>query len=103
MGSFNSQYENYYNNLVRGNRAVRRGYLNGSKVKKDYLARFVQILIFQVIGTLVLALIVLSLKIINIPDTKKVYNYCRQIVNEDYDYKPVLEAVEKIDWNNVPS
>lgn len=100
MGSFNSQYENYYNNLIRGNKGIRRGYLNGSKNKKNYAARFMQILIFQAIAALILALFIMSLKIINTPDTKRIYAYCKQVINEDYNYKPVIKAAEKFDWSN---
>lgn len=103
MGSYNSQYENYYNNLLGRNKKGKSYYSGGIKYKNKFLKKLAGILKFQLIGTMMLFSAMICLKEIVTPDTKAAYAYCKNVVNEDLDYKPILNKVETVDLNDIPS
>ena len=104
MGNFNSQYENYYNMLskrVYGQNKLpynRQPKAEASVFSKRRLLRILEI---HLIGTLILFLFAFTCKFYVTPETKVAYNYSKNIVNENFDYKSALSYVKSIDVNNI--
>jgi murein DD-endopeptidase MepM/ murein hydrolase activator NlpD len=101
---YNSQYEEYYNSLknrkntnLRNNNYIcggsnnKRGNFNGSFFQKR--------IIRDLVGVLLLLIFVLGIKAFSNPKTQMVYNYSKKIVNENYDYKKVINKAKDLDVN----
>ncbi|AJA48412.1 peptidase family M23 [Clostridium pasteurianum DSM 525 = ATCC 6013] len=104
MGSFNSQYGNYYNTLSKKNYGQNRLSYNGQSsfqqpffTKKKLLRTFE----IQLIGTLVLFLVAFTCKIYVNPQTKAVYTYSKSIVNQNFDYKSAMIYLKEINVNSL--
>ncbi|WP_185650573.1 endopeptidase [Clostridium sp. DJ247] len=108
MGSYESEYESYYNSLKKNGRAVYSpSYNNYSKNsglvslginKKGYLIKRI---IRDLVGVLLLFIFIISCKIVSMPKTQAVYNYSKNIVNKTYDYKQVEENIRSIDLKQI--
>jgi murein DD-endopeptidase MepM/ murein hydrolase activator NlpD len=104
MGSFNSQYENYYSTLSkRGYGQNKLPYGRQSKIQGHFFnkKRLIRTFEIQLIGTLILFLFVFTCKFYVNPQTKAAYNYSKNIVNENFDYKAALVYVKNIDVNTI--
>lgn len=104
---YNSQYEEYYNSLKRRNFSryqQRKGnsYNNNafrdSRYKKN---NFTKRIIRDLLGTFLLFLVVIGVKAIKTPNTQMVYNYSKKIVNENYNYKPLLEKTKNKNFKSL--
>lgn len=105
MGNFNSQYQNYYNNLLNGNRAVTRR--NTDFVEKDKPERkrfnIRKRIVQDLTGVLILIILVVFCKAV-VPFNSKafeIYKYSKVLINEDYDYVSVFSRIKKINLNNL--
>lgn len=104
MGSFNNQYENYYNTLSKGGYGQnklpyrRQSKIEGAFFSKKKLLRTFEI---QLIGTLILFLCAFTCKFYVNTQTKNVYKYSKNLVNANFDYKAALLYVKNIDINNI--
>ncbi len=92
MGSYNSQYEDYYNSLKKKSRTTYSPYHKNSfsgkeKSKGSYWVRKITI---DLIGVLILFTFVIGCKLIATPKSVAVYNYSKVIINKSYDYKSLL-------------
>ncbi|MBI6871675.1 M23 family metallopeptidase [Clostridium aciditolerans] len=104
MGNYNSEYESYYNSLKKGSKTryfpsynQSFNYNNIGKSKKNYwLSRIMR----DLVGVLILFIIVLSCKLIVTPKTQAVYNYSKQILNQNYEYTNLKEKCKNIDIKN---
>jgi murein DD-endopeptidase MepM/ murein hydrolase activator NlpD len=99
MGSYNSQYESYYNTLVN-KRKNYGGYGNGrnksSSFKLDgkfFLKRFIR----ELIGVFILFLFVITCKFIITPQTEAAYKYSKEVLNKNYDYTVILNSIKNFD------
>ncbi|MGO5066005.1 MULTISPECIES: M23 family metallopeptidase [unclassified Clostridium] len=99
---YNSQYEEYYNSLknrkntnLRNNNYIyggsndRRGNFNSSFFQKR--------IVRDLVGVFLLLVFVLGIKAFSNPKTQMVYNYSKKIVNENYDYKKVINKAKDLD------
>lgn len=100
MRNYNNQYERYYsklkNNFNRGNRF--NNSIKSNNKKENY---FVRRIIRDLTGVLVLFLFVVICKFLNTPKTQMVYNYSKNIVNENYDFNNLRNKVSAIDYYEV--
>lgn len=104
MGSFNNQYENYYNSLSkRGYGQNKLPYNKQSRVENPIFSKKKLLRTFEIqfIGTLILFLCAFTCKFYVSPQTKNAYNYSKNLVNENFDYKYALSYVKSIDVNNI--
>lgn len=108
MGSYESEYENYYNSLKKSGRAVyspsynsyskNSGSASFGSDKKGYLIRRI---IKDLVGVLLLFIFIISCKLFSMPKTQAVYNYSKNIVNETYDYKQIEKTIKNIDLQQI--
>lgn len=100
MGSYNSQYEEYYKTLKKRKEGNGFNYLNRRSPSSisEYIGRRI---IRDLIGAAVLFFIVIVCKLIVTPQTQAVYNYSKKIVNESYDYKEIYAKLKSLDIKNV--
>jgi murein DD-endopeptidase MepM/ murein hydrolase activator NlpD len=104
MGNYNSEYESYYNSLRKSSNtryfpSYNKRINNNSmgKGKGNYwLSRITR----DLVGVLILFIIVLSCKLIVTPKTQAVYNYSKQILNQNYEYTNLKEKCKNIDIKN---
>jgi hypothetical protein len=100
MSHFNAEYENYYRNLSRSksldkkSKAVNdNSYLKSGIISSRTIGnRIIQ----EFAGTLILFLIVISIRFVATPTTISTYSYCKRIVNESYDFKVVEMKAQEI-------
>ncbi|CDI50252.1 M23 family metallopeptidase [Clostridium tetani] len=102
MSGYNSQYEEYYKGLRNGkggNFDFYRGATNGNRKRKpkSIWDKFIK----QLIGTAVLFSIVILCKLIVTPETKAFYNYSKEIVNKNYDYKKIYSKINTIQFKDL--
>jgi murein DD-endopeptidase MepM/ murein hydrolase activator NlpD len=98
MGSYNSQYQSYYASLLksRRNNPYNRG-TSASKSSEPFdKNRLMKRMLRELIGVFCLIIIVLACKIIKTPQTISVYNYCKEIVSYNYDYKAAFENLKSV-------
>lgn len=112
MGNYNHQYESYYSQIVQKNNGGRdqnyakkpyesQGKRNISifpRITKDNIGN---IIIFQLIGTLMLFSIVLLCREIKTDKTKYIYTYGKEMVSRDIDYKGYITYIKSIDFKNI--
>ncbi|MEW8957173.1 M23 family metallopeptidase [Clostridium sp.] len=112
MGNYNSEYESYYSQIVKRNSkggpsySSKRAYGMSSrkdisiipKITKDNIGN---IIIFQLIGSLILFSIVLLCKEIKTEKTQYIYNYGKEIVSKDFQYEKYIDYVKSIDLKNI--
>lgn len=103
MGSYNPQYENYYNGLAnrkRSNGAY--AYKNNTAKKGIFTSRnFVIRIIRELVCTLLLFMFVIVCKTVNTPQTKAAYDYSKNAIKTDYDYMIIVNYVKGININSL--
>ncbi len=101
MGSYNSQYENYYNSI--SNRTKDGRGLKSMKRKRNYLdkARVIHTIKIQLFGTLLLFAAVIICKVYVNPQTKAVYSFARNTINKNYDIKSIINYSSSINVRSV--
>ena len=98
MGSYNSQYESYYNGMVN-KRKVNNPSLKSFDIKiipkldKNF---FIKRITVDLVGVLILILFVSLCKLIATPKTTAVYKFSKTIVTTNYDYKILFTKVKGI-------
>jgi murein DD-endopeptidase MepM/ murein hydrolase activator NlpD len=98
MGSYNSQYESYYNGMLN-KRRTNNPSSSSFHVKiipdfnKKYFARRI---IVDLVGVLFLIILVSLCKLIATPKTTAVYNFSKTMVATNYDYKVLFTKVKSI-------
>lgn len=100
MGSFNQQYERYYKNLKSRsnfNNRIKRSN-NFNPFNGNY---FVRRIIRDLIGVSVLLILILTCKIIIIPQTQTVYDYSKKVVSTNFDYKAAADEIKKINFSAI--
>lgn len=107
VGNYNSEYESYYSKILRkkNDANIYSGYMpNGGynekalgtdfKLNGEYfLKRFIR----DLIGVAVLFVLILSFKIIPVPQAALAYNYSKTLVNTSYDYKSMYSKIVSLD------
>lgn len=105
MGCYNSQYEDYYNSLRRRNnvrRPVKYNGLNNNLRKKSANNNyFTRRIIRDLAGVLLLFAIVIGCKLIANSKTQAVYSYSKQLLNQTYDYKALINQTQNINFNDL--
>lgn len=104
MGSFNSQYENYYNTLSKKNYGQNRLSYNGqSRLQEPFFSKKKLLRTFeiQLIGTLILFLFAFTCKLYVNPQTKTIYSYSKNIVNQNFDYKSAILYIKAINVSDL--
>ena len=110
MGNYNSQYESYYEKILRRQREApsyggyssygesNGGYFKQSNKGTDLFSSeyFIKRIIRDLVGVALLFIFVFLCKIINTPNTMAVYAYSKNIVSTDFDYKATYESIKKI-------
>lgn len=103
---YNSQYEEYYNSLKnrKTTNLKNNNYMYGqwnNRKENSNMKFFQKRIIRDLIGVFLLLIFVLGLKAFSNPKTQMVYNYSKKIVNENYDYKKVINKAKNLDANLV--
>ncbi len=103
---YNSQYEEYYNSLKnrKTTNLKNNNYMYGqwnNRKESSNMKFFQKRIIRDLIGVFLLLIFVLGLKAFSNPKTQMVYNYSKKIVNENYDYKKVINKAKNLDANLV--
>lgn len=102
MGNYNSQYENYYHNLVNKRRNY-GGYGYSSQNNKSFNldGKFIlKRLMRDLIGVFILFLFIITCKLVVTPQTTAAYNYSKEFVNKSYDYKQTINYIKTFNFNN---
>lgn len=106
MGDFNSKYESYYNSIVNKKKNQGEYYnynFNNSNNRRNIKAnpsnqnRVLRRIIQDLCGVLAMFVFVLVCKFVVTPQTTKAYNYCKTIVNKNYDYKKIAQVIKNAD------
>ncbi|MFU0825344.1 M23 family metallopeptidase [Clostridium sp.] len=96
MGNYNSQYENYYKSIIN-KRSNSKNYFEKYSEKRSKGNPVTRRIIQDLCGVLVMLIIVIICKIIQIPQTQIIYNYSKQVVNTNLDYKGIVSKVKALD------
>lgn len=97
MGNYNPQYRDYYNSMLNKNNNYSPYYGSNNK-KSNFIVKRITI---DLIGVLALFIVVTFCKLVVTPNTQKVYEYSKKIVNENYDYKKAISTVKSFKFNDV--
>lgn len=102
MGSYNSQYENYYSRMsVRKNRN-NYSYKYGTKAKNRGIEYYItKRIVRELIGVLCLFSIVIVCKVIVTPQTVNFYNYSKKKVNENFNYVSVYNNIKNYKFSDM--
>ena len=92
MGSYNSQYENYYASLVNTQRRTNNKGELFIFDKERILKRFIR----ELTRVLILFILALLCKVIVTPYTKYAYNYSKNMVNTTTDYRKIINKAKGI-------
>lgn len=93
MGHYNSQYESYYNSIVNRKGSNASNYNSGfykSKKQNWIVRRFIR----DLSGVLVLTVLVIGCKFIVTPQTSAVYNYSKNIIDNNFDYVGLIDNIK---------
>lgn len=102
MGYYNSQYEDYYNQLKKGVKySPRYNKISNQNNKKTKINIITTRFIRDLTGALILSIVIGVCKIVQTPQTKIVYNYSKKVVNETYDYNNLQRNLKSIDLNSL--
>ena len=93
MGSYNMQYQSYYNNLAKKQRGI--GNFAGESNRKNKMWNFyIKRLTRELIGVLVLFIVVLLCRVMVTPKTQYVYDYSKEVINKQYDYSKFIDSAK---------
>lgn len=102
MGNYNSQYESYYSSMVNRRRnPVNSGYRRynpGFKLDGNFLIKRI---VRDLIGVFILFFFITICKLVSIPQTAAAYNFSKQMVDSNYDYKAAFIAIKSFDAQSV--
>lgn len=100
MGSYNMQYQSYYNNLTKRQRGGKSFATENNKQSKrvDF---FIRRLTRELIGVLVLFIFVLICKVVVTPKTQYIYNYSKEIINKQYDYGALIDKAKTLKFKDI--
>lgn len=107
MGNYNSQYESYYAKIA--GKKNYNGYNSGSSYRYNYdknsggllQGYFAKRFVNELIGVLCLILLVFMCKLVKVPETKMIYEYTKNMVNQDFEYEKLLEKVKNTKYTDV--
>lgn len=94
MGSYNSEYESYYNNIKRKN--INSYPYRASTEKKSNMSFITRRLLVDLIGVLFLFGFVIVCKLVATPQTKAAYDYSKKMISENFDYKAAYSKLKDI-------
>ncbi|WP_353505399.1 M23 family metallopeptidase [Clostridium sp. Marseille-Q2269] len=99
---YNSQYEEYYNSLKnrKSNNLRNNNYspVSWNNRRENSNKNFFQKRIIRdLVGVFLLLVIVLGLKAFSNSKTQMVYNYSKKMVDQNYDYKAVMNKAKTLD------
>lgn len=103
MGNYNSQYESYYSNLINKRRNSRNSSYSSDKdstsfkLDKSFLLRRV---IQDLVGVFLLFTFVMVCKLVVTSQTQAAYNFSKEIVNKNYDYKNAVSLVKNFNYKS---
>ncbi len=103
LGNYDSEYQNYYNSL-KGRANYSPSYDRVSNTggfffqKGNFLVRRI---IRDLIGVLVLFIFVIGCKTIQMPQTKSIYSYSKEIVDKNYDYSKIEAQLKNINISDI--
>ncbi|GAA0718645.1 M23 family metallopeptidase [Clostridium malenominatum] len=93
MGSYNSQYEEYYKNLKK-RKDVGKVYYNRGK-KDNFILNYIsKRIIRDLAGATILLFLVVLCKVIVTPKTQSLYNYSKEIMNKNTEVSALYEKVK---------
>ncbi|MBN1044265.1 MULTISPECIES: M23 family metallopeptidase [unclassified Clostridium] len=110
MSNYRSQYERYYKNMLNQKKGINSGqsmnlynskqaYTNDYRNSKKKLG-IINKIIFQCVASVILFVIIFSLKIIPIQKTKEVYMISKQYLTQDFskdiNYSYVISVINKV-------
>ncbi|MBV4439507.1 hypothetical protein [Clostridium tyrobutyricum] len=103
MGYYNSQYEDYYNQLKGKAKYIPHyGKTINSSNNKFNIGKFItKRIIRDLTGVLILSVIVVGCRFISTPETKAVYSYSKKVINETYDYNSIKNRIKSISFKNI--
>lgn len=88
MGNYNSEYEDYYNSMIKVR--TQRTYSDPITVRKKIFSRLLQ----EILGGVILFLYIISIKFNIVPESSKVYTYSKEIITYNFDYKECLQEIK---------
>jgi hypothetical protein len=102
MGSYNMQYQSYYNNLAKNQRGLNNfaGRNNNRSRKSNF---YVKRLTRELVGVLVLFIFVLTCKVVVTPKTQYAYNYSKEVINKQYNYNALIEKAKGVKFKDIES
>lgn len=105
MGSYNSEYESYYNSLKKDRRGTYKpSYNKGfefNNFKGTDKSYWIRRIMRDLTGVFILFVFVIVCKIIVTPKTQVVYNFSKNVLNQSYDYKELEKKAQSVDLKNI--
>ena len=102
MGSYNSQYENYYSRMPARKNRNNYSYKYGTKAKNKGIEHYItKRILRELIGVLCLFSIVIVCKVIVTPQTVNFYNYSKKKVNENFNYESVYNNIKNYKFSDM--
>lgn len=102
MGYYNSQYEDYYNQLKGNAKYIPHYNKTNNKGGKFNIINFItKRIIRDLTGVLILSLIVGGCRLISTPETKAVYSYSKKVINETYDYNSIKQRIKSVSFKDI--
>lgn len=92
MGIYNSEYENYYNSIKRKSTGGFENKNKSAKISNNWITKR---LIVDLSGVLFLLVFIMGCKIMATPKTIAVYNYSKNVVSKNFDYKSLIFDFKK--------
>ena len=93
MGSYNTQYQSYYNNLAKKQRGS-NNFASESNKHSGFSKFYIKRLTRELVGVLVLFIFVLFCKSVVTPKTQFVYNYSKEVINKQYNYSALIDKAK---------
>jgi len=94
MGNYNNQYEDYYKSLRK---SFNTGYTSSQRKSSSGVGEYLlKRLPRDLIGALSIIFVIMFCKLVVTPQTQAVYNYSKNLVNENYDYKSAFAQVKSL-------
>jgi len=100
MGNYNTQYQSYYNNLVKKQRGTNNftSKSMGQGILWDFYAKR---LTRELIGVLILFMLVIFCKVIATTTTQYAYNYSKEVINTKYDYSAIIDRAKNFKLKDI--
>lgn len=103
MGSYNPQYENYYNGLANKKRNNNAYTYKNSTAQKSILngKTLVKRIIRELVCTLLLFMFVIVSRTVHTPQITAAYDYSKNAIKDDYNYMNIVDYVKNIKINSI--